>query len=326
MTTSQIQKRRFSLIALGSALTLTAVWLLHPVIFPDSHPVTSAPEKKPLNTLNTELVLPPPPAAVAAADPIRAEIRSAIDPTSPPHQRTELIQALPENLTETEYRALLHEIITLPAPGTAEAWHSSYVHEICKVLQRIPASHDLFASALATVAANRSFTVVYRDYAYQHLRILWQRSLDPLAPGISQPRNLAIEKTFRTLLTERPETAAQAILSLHELRYGDSTPAIPDQEINHLVDRIIASTEKSNASHIPARMTSVRIIAERNLPDNSETLRSIASSPQEHTLVRISAIGAIGHAAIPTDAAFLKSLVPDNPILAEALQYALKQF
>jgi hypothetical protein len=236
------------------------------------------------------------------------------------------VLSLPGDLTEAEYLALLKEVITLPEKVFAEAWHSSYVHEICKILQGIPACHDLFAQTLATVAANRDFSEVYRDYAFQHLRVLWQRSLDPLAPGVAQPRNLAIQKTFRMLLTDRPEMTAQALLGLHEFRHDAGSPAISDQEIHHLVNQALASTDRVANSHLPARMTAIRIIAERSLPQASETLKAMASSPQEHNLVRASAIGAIGHAADPEDAAFLKSLAPDNFLIAEALQNALKQF
>lgn len=310
-----------------AVIALSTAWLLHTFNSGKPDPDTARSEPS-TATLDMALELPPPPLAEAeaVADPIRPEIRSVLDPGTPPALRTELVESLPLDLTEAEYRALLHEVLTPPAPGTPEAWHSSHIHEICNILQRIPASHDLLANALATVAANRAFTEVYRDYAFQHLRILWRRSLDPLAPGVSQPRNLAIEHTFRTLLADRPETSAQAILGLHELRHDDSTPAVPDREISQLVDQTLGSTDPAETSRIPARMTAIRIIAERKLPDSADTLKAIASSPEEHILVRTSAIGALGHLAEPADADFLLSLTPDNPLLAQALQHALKQF
>ena len=268
-------------------------------------------------------MLPPAPAS-ATAEPIRLEIQSAIDPKTPSLQRTELIQTLPETLSEAEYRILLREVITPPSPGTPEAWHSSHIHEICKLLQRIPDCHDLLADTLATVAASRGFSEVYRDYAFQHLRVLWRNSLDPSVPGVAQPRNLAIEATFRKLLTDRPETAAQAILGLHELRHEDATPAVPDEEINRLATDILAAHTQSAPAHLPCRMTAIRIMAERKLPAAGETLRTIASSSQEHMLVRISAIGALGHTAAPADLDFLRALAPDHPMIAEALKHALK--
>lgn len=328
MKPSLKDKRFVPLMVVGALIAVSAAWLLFTHVSSDPHATNTAktiPSAAPLD-LALEIPQPPPAVPEDETDPIRPEIRSVLDPTIPPALRTELVQALPADLTEAEYRALIHEILRPPTPGTPEAWHSSHIHEICKILQGIPASHDLLASALATVAANRAFTEVYRDYAFQHLRTLWHRSLDPLAPGISQPRNLAIEQAFRKLLADRPETSAQAILGLHELRHDNATPAVPDQEIRQLVDQTLASTDPVESSAIPARMTAIRIIAERNLSDSGDTLRAIASSPQEHLLVRTSAIGALGHLAAPADAEFLKSLSPDNPMLADALKHALKQF
>lgn len=303
-------------------LALSAAWLLAPFDSGNSDSSPSTKSETPATVLNTALVLPAP--VTVAEEPIRPEIQSAINPETPPLLRTELITSLPDDLTEAEWRVLIREVLTLPAPRSAEAWHSSHVHEICNILQRIPASHDLFADALATVAASRDFTEVYRDYAFQHLRILWKRSLDPSAPGVAQPRNRAIEKTFRKLLADRPETSAKAILGLHEFRHDDGTPAVADQEINRLVTEILTSEDHTAPAYLPTRMTAIRIIAERNLPQAGETLRTIASSPQEHMLVRISAIGALGHIAAPADADFLRSLSPDHPLIADALQHALK--
>lgn len=315
-------KRILATCALIAACT-TAYHLLSSPSESNSRPPETT--RAPIPALNTALVLPPP-ASVAQEEPIRPEIQSAIDPQTPPARRTELITSLPKDLTEAEWRILIREVLTLPAPGTPEAWHSSHVHEICNILQRIPASHDLFADALATVAAHRGFTDVYRDYAFQHLRTLWRSSLDPLSPGVAQPRNIAIEKTFRKLLADHPETSAKAILGLHEFRHEDGTPAVPDAEIGALARQLLDTTAPAESTHIPSRMTAVRIIAERNLLGSSDLLKSIATSPQEHTLVRTSAIGAIGAIAAPEDKTFLASLSAENPLIAEALQHALKQF
>lgn len=318
-----LRTKRLLAITLLTAVTAAGIlWFHDSKNPPGGHAQT--PDKAPV--LDRAYAIPPPVAPTQVADPIRADIRAALAATTPAIRRMELILALPSDLSEVEYTALLHEVITPPTPGTAEAWHSSFVHEICKLLHRIPAGYDAYANALATVASSREFSEVYRDYAFQHLRILWQNSLDPQTPGVLQPRNIVIEQTFRALISERPETAAQSILSLHGLRYDDNTPAVPDREISTLVNQILTSSDQSQPAQIPSRMTAIRIIAERNLPDSSDALKAIASSPQEHILVRTSAIGAIGHAAAPENEAFLKSLPADNPLIAEALAHALKQY
>ena len=318
--------RRAALILTVVVLGSCVLWFLRSWFRGEPRPAVAVTEPASV-PLDRDLRLPPPPAAVPDQQaPIRADIRSALDPATPAALRMELIRALPDDLTEVELQALVREVLTPPAPNVSEAWHSSFIHELCTSLQRLPSSHDLLAHALATVAANRAFPVVHRDYAFQHLRILWRNSLDPLAPGLEQPRTLAIEQTFRQLLTDRPETAAQCILGLHELRHENGLPAVPDQKINQLVVEVLSSADPAGTTSLPARMTAIRIMAERKLPDAGDILKSIARDPQEHALVRTSAIGAIGHAARPGDSEFLKSLDSDNPLIADALRHALNQF
>jgi hypothetical protein len=320
-----IKKYPFAVAGVSAVLILSATWLIRSFDTKSPQLPITANQQLSGGPLNFQFVLPAP-AVAEKTNSLRQEIITALDQKTPPAQRTELVVALPSDLTEAEYLALLKEVITPPEKVFSEAWHSSYVHEICKVLQGIPSCHDHFAQTLATVAANRTFPEVYRDYACQHLRVLWQSSLDPSALGVAQPRNQAIQETFRLLLTERPEMSAQALLGLHELRHNVGSPAISDQEINALANAVLSSTDRATSSHLPSRMTAVRIMSERNLPQARETLKSLASSPQEHNLVRASAIGAIGHAAVPEDEVFLKSLAPDNFLIAEAIQNALKQF
>jgi hypothetical protein len=210
----------------------------------------------------------------------------------------------------------------IPAAEQGSAWHSTYIHELCNLLQDVGATHDDFASALATVSANRDLPIVYRDYAFQHLRILWRSSRDASTQA-GRTRMEAIENTFLDLLTRRPETAAQSLLGLHEIRESAGTPVVPDGEIARLAHGILDSPPA--AESIPVRMTAVRVLAERRIPENSGRLRAIAASDAEHGLVRASAVAALGFIGDPADLEFLKSLPSDDPLVAGALRHAFNR-
>jgi hypothetical protein len=252
--------------------------------------------------------------------PVRPMLERMLAVSTPLAERIEILDGLTPDLTETETLALLHELFIIPRDERVSAWHSTYIHKICNLLQRVVSSHDAFSHALAAVAANRDLPVVYRDYAFQHLRILWHRSDNDVSSAAGQARASAIEETFRNLLDERPETAAQSLLGLHEIRHPSGTPAVPDEEITLLLTGILDSPPAADS--VASRMTAVRILAERRIPGNSRVLRGIATSEAEHSLVRASAIAALGFIADPADLEFLDSLHSDNPVLAAALRHA----
>ena len=264
-----------------------------------------------------------PPASVTGSDDAEA-LRSALaimlDAATPVSRRIEIIGETEPDLTELEALALIRELSNIPTSDKGSAWHSTYIHKLCNLLQDAGVAHDDFANALATVAANRELPVVYRDYAFQHLRILWRGSHDESTTA-GQSRMRAIENTFRSLLTRRPETAAQSLLGLHEIRQASGTPVVSDEEISRLAMSILDSPPAADS--IPARMTAVRVLAERRVSANTVQLRHIAASDAEHSLVRASAVAALGFIGEPGDLEFLESLPTDDPLIAGALRHAV---
>ncbi len=253
---------------------------------------------------------------------LRAEIVQAIDKGLPEGKRIELIDSIYPDLSEVEYLVLLSEILGGPSGDHSIAWHSTYIHRICTLLQRVPSSHGEFANVLATTAADETLPEIYRDYAFQHLRILWRNSLDPNSPAVVQPVGMAIESTFRDLLTQRPETEAQALLGLHELRYTNNEAVVSDNEISKIAGDILS--EPAAVDSISSRMTAIRILAERKIEASSSVLQGVILSDTEHSLVRASAVAALGHIASPANLEFLSNLKQEDPVVAEALRHAVK--
>lgn len=253
---------------------------------------------------------------------LRPDLIELLQAATPLARRIEILDGIKPDLTEIEAMAILQELSAIPPREENSATHSTYIHKVCNLLQLAPAVRDDFANALATVAANRGLPIVYRDYAFQHLRILWRGSLAEDSTG-GQARMRAIENTFRGLLAQRPETAAQSLLGLHEIRQPSGAPVVADEEISRLATGILDVPPAADS--IPARMTAVRILAERRISANSNQLRAIATSDVEHSLVRASAVAALGFIGDPADLEFLETLPTDDPLIAGALRHAVNR-
>ena len=268
------------------------------------------------------------PSTALPSQDMRASLREALEPGTPGTRRLDLLRAASSDLSENEADALLLELLETPLQSD-EAWHSSYVHLICNILQQVPETHGRFASALAAMAANRELPEVHRDYAFQHLRILWHRTRDlsQQPEGVAEHHN-RIEETFRELLVTRPETSSQSLLGLHEIRHPDGTHAVDDAEITQIARQMLGHGSTHGQNALPARMTAIRILAERGIQSEMPQLRHIAADPAEHGLVRASAIAALSHLVSPLrddDVRFLQSLSATHPVVQGAIQHALAE-
>ena len=258
-----------------------------------------------------------------------AEIRGIVglEPDVPRNKRIELLRSLGSGLTKDECDALLHGILA-PAPkGVSTGEHAHYVHEACRLLRKQDNERPRFARALATLAIDDSRSPILRDYAMQHLRVVWDFA--PPADGL----RLSIVETFRMLLDD-PAMAPAALLSLHllgsptELGVSSGTVVVrtrpqyelPDDEIIPHVKRFLADRQ----SPLSGRMASVRIVAERTLLMFKEDLVGMAGGETgEHTMLRMAAISALARFGDPSDLKFLKSLDDADPRIQSALRLAL---
>jgi hypothetical protein len=315
--------KRIIFITAIAAIGIGAAWWMRndaPQSQPEPAPVTKKHPRSASPGLNTGFVPPPLPSNTQPGGTIRPALVSMLDPSTPIAKRIEILDEINPDLSEAEVISLLHELNNIPTDERVSAWHSTYIHNICNLLQRVDSYRDAFSHALAAVAANRDLPVVYRDYAFQHLRILWHRSRNDESSSVGQARASAIEDAFRNLLHQRPETAAQSLLGLHEIRHTSGGPVVADEEITRLVNGILSAPPAPDS--VSARMTAVRILAERRIPGNSRMLRDIAMSEAEHSLVRASAVAALGFIADPADLEFLASLPSNDPVIAGALRHA----
>ena len=259
--------------------------------------------------------LPPADELVRGMSPRFAQM---IDPVTDPGVRLDLVRGIGNDFTEVEALLLLHELANAPRFQADEARHSTYIHLICGKLQDLPAHHSDFAGLLGAMAADRELPEVFRDYAFQHLRILWHRTRDTAAdPEDPQALHSRIEQILRELSSLRPEVRTQSILALHELTKPGGEFVVGNEEA-YAMARDLLATKKDAGD----RMVAVRILLERPLDEAHGILRSLAADPDEHSLVRASAMGALGHLGSPEDRQFLDALQTSDPMLLETLRVA----
>ncbi|MCW3052854.1 MAG: hypothetical protein JWN14_2024, partial [Chthonomonadales bacterium] len=156
----------------------------------------------------------------------------------------------------------------------------------------------------------------------------------------------SIESTFHDLATgQEPALAATGLLSLHLLGTvqgagavpvnGGSLPPgmsaqgtlekptyhLPDSTLQPMVDAILKAPP--SAAAIAPRMTALRIVSDRKLADSRPLIRSLIESGDEHTLVRMAAIGTLGILKNPADRPLLESLDCRDLRIGRAIKAAL---
>jgi hypothetical protein len=309
------------------------------------HPAPPPPRKPPAPVL-VSLPRPSPPAQPEKdLRPALAEALGFKGASDSWARRVDYFRSQPADLTSIETDAVIAAMMQRCPPKVSGGIHSAYMHEIANGLQNRPTVRTSFVRALATIARDEQQDQVTRDYALQHLRQAWGRSAD--APEL----RASIVSTFEEFAATTPALAASALLSLHLLgtdplldavgapepstpqaprqkssrrpptRDTSRTFAIPDAEILPLLQPILAA--KTNKDNITARMTAVRIAGERRIALLRPPLLAAISSPAEHTLVRISALNALGTIGDPADLKILAELKPEDPRVKAALQYVL---
>lgn len=286
--------------------------------------------------------VPPPPAEPGKQ--LRPELIEALGfgAASPWERRTDLIRALPADLTAMETDALLAALMEPCPPNVSRAVHATFIHEIARILQPRPDIRARFASALAALARDTGRDASTRDYAIQHLRQAWSRAADDPALRAS------ITTTFRELTLLDPAIATSALLSLHLLGSAAeqgaagsgrrvpgsvaATPApahdlarsfqLPDSDLAPLLEPIFAA--KTSTQNMPARLTAVRIAGERRMTAFRQPLLTALSDRTEHTLVRMAAANALWKIGDPEDLETLASLDPGDARVTAAIRQALR--
>ena len=255
---------------------------------------------------------------------VRAQIVEALalENAVPYPRRIELLRAISSDLAAIEIDLLVAALLTAPPSSEASGMHSTWFNEIANLLHRQSTAHERLACALATVAADPARDSTLRDYALQHLRVVWNGSREDV--GLRD----SITASLRQLASSDKTVTTAALLSLHLLGDNASAPessvtrALGDAEIVAIAGNML---EGPPGSRQPAeRMTAARIAADRRLAMLRPALARVASNPAEHVLSRISAINAIGYIGDPADRSLLEKLSFTEPSLAAATHTALE--
>lgn len=259
-------------------------------------------------------------------DKLRPQIAEAIglSGVAPWSRRSDLVRALrPETLNSDEVDALLYSMIQPCPVDISPAVHSTYMHEIACILEKRPDASKRLAIALATLARDTQRDDSIRDYAIQHLREVWRRA------GDDSTLRTSIVSTFHEFSALDPFIATPSLLSLHLLgSSAENSTAdaaqfhVPDAELIPFLNRIFA--EKTSAKNVPSRLTAVRIVAERRLVSFRQPLLAILQDNNEHAMMRMASVNALGKIADPADIQILSSIKPADARVAAALKRVLQ--
>lgn len=255
---------------------------------------------------------------------VRAQVVEALalENAVPYLRRIELLRAMDSDLASIEIDLLVAALLTeIPTPEAAGV-HSTWFNEVANLLHRQRTAQERLARALATVAADSARGGTLRDYALQHLRVVWNDATGD--PGLRD----SITMSLRQIAVADKSVSTAALLSLHLLGDNASAPdtaitrALGDDEIASSLGVMLAGPPGSRP---PAeRMTAARIAADRKLASIRPALARVASDPAEHALSRISAINAIGRIGDPADRTLLESLSSADPTFSPAVRKALE--
>lgn len=208
-------------------------------------------------------VRPPPPA------PLPARLLPA--PASTPFQPIEVPAALAELADPTRSGPLDHAL----KDAAMETLHRPDV-----------LAHDA-AEGLLALYNDRTGDPVVREYALQHLRLVYERLAGEAGDPDLRKRILgAYEDALRETDSSIPGTA---LLSLNTL--ADTVPAdVSDELVRARALALLADEHACDR----ARLTACSIAARRNEPQALPLVRALASDPQASTPLRIAAIAALG--------------------------------
>lgn len=319
---STARRRRFALVMCGALLLLVAA-----VLWIERKPAAPGGADHPMPLETIDLPQDPQQLYQHRTSPVRSSLVEAMALDKPVSyaRRTELLRATRDDLNGTETDLLLAALLATGPAASQTREHSVWFNEAANLLHRQPAAHEQLARALATVAGDPGRSPLLRDYALQHLRVVWNDSAH--APRLRD----SIEASLRWIVGGRGEPAVTtaALLSLHLLGDCASAPGgpvqrpLPDEQAAALAGGLLA--EPAASSSPAERMTAARIAADRRLGGLRPALARIAANHAEHALARIAAINALGRIGNPADRPLIESLSSADPLLAAAAEDALKR-
>lgn len=185
-------------------------------------------------------------------------------------------------------------------------------NEMMNALARQEKQPEGLTSLLIGIYLDPTHDDVTRDYALQHLVVLYSKG--------NNPDRLEIANVLWEGVGERQGTIpGTALLGLHRLSQKD--PALPRARITGAAIQMIENEEFGE----PARITALQICGEAGAVEALPLAKRLAEKG-ETVIVRASAIAAIGRLGGTDEARFLKrSGLANNPRLKPAVEAALNR-
>ena len=236
------------------------------------------------------------------------------------YQLFELLNTLPDRLNEAEAQMLLDWLPTASNDSSLTTGESAHLfNEVVNHLRQQDPLPEGFAQVLNQLANNEEEADLIRDYALQQLRPLWA-VLDS-----RDDDRAALEKTLWTAAeSKHPSRSGTAFLALHQL--GRQEGPIPKGEraiASEDLVPIIEETLSDSTSPSSMKMTALRMIEERGLAEQLETVRGLLADSSLNLPSQLKAISVISRLGSAADRDLLARL-SDQPRLQLALDRAFQ--
>lgn len=246
---------------------------------------------------------------------MRLELSQALGSSGgiPVPSRIRRLMEMREALVPGEVEELLRGLLGRAGPEDLPAERSTWFHEVANLIHRQQVDDRSFAEVLATVARDTSRDVATRDYALQHLRRIWTVA----EPSLRE----AIESTLLEMAELPGALQATALLSLH-LIDPDGRQRVNDTGLRQIVVSALTAASKPGRDSLGFGMAAARIAGERQMTGQRARLMEIASSPDDHALLRMSAVSALAAIGDSADLAALTALQPGDGRVEAAIRHA----
>ena len=251
-------------------------------------------------------------------------VNTLIDPSLHLSDQIVAIRALPTDLTDGEFQALIALLKDdVPSTMSASVW-STLQNEIMEVLRHRRFNLSQYPQAIAGILSDREASPIMRDYAAQHLSLYLSdraSSLEETVIHSSLNSLLAVLNGSREAEQQVTGTTLMALCDLNQKQsqlLESHRPAI-NQAVLKLLD---FDHPVTFSNRISALQAAGRLKVTEALPQ----VRQMATSEEIKPSYRLSAIAALGYYAQAEDQSLLEEIAKGENRYRFAAQTALKNF
>jgi len=246
-------------------------------------------------------------------------IRMIVDVKADMLSRQKAVRVLPGDLLP-EHRKILTDFLAARHPEDEGQGGQVLKNDLMDALigQKTPGRGlvDLFNGIYQDPSQN----IVIRDYALQHLALLSERLDGPMIwePGLVQGQ----QKLIQEILWKSAEARDSSIAGTALLGLNRISESHPELDRNRLGQAAVAMTESGVDE--AARVTAFQVCARLHV-NEARPLTVTAAQADSSSIVRISAIGAIGIFGNPNDLPILNQIAAQNVRFKPAAMMAMKK-